>query len=1092
MTRKYLLAIALCVLVAGSGPFAQGQRNGIRRVARPHANRYIVAMAGQDDPEAVGLQLAAPRGGRVHHVFRNGFRGFAVQMTAVQAASLATDPRVAYVEEDGTVTAYDTQAAPINWGLDRLDQHTLPLDGTYRYTPYTTQVHAFVIDTGIRPTHVEFGGRADIAGDFVDDDNNPATPAGNDDADPTRPDGADCSGHGTHVAGIIGGELAGVAKQSLLHSFRVLGCDGSGSFSAVIAAIDAVIADGRRPAVINMSLGGDPSLALDDAVRRAVSAGITVVVAAGNSGVDASSTSPARVAEAITVGATDGNDARAGWSNYGAVLDVFAPGVSIVSSWPSSDTDYGALSGTSMASPHVAGVVALYLAKQGNTSPANVRTALISGAVSGTVVAPGAGSPNLLANSEFTLTSTPSLGATATFVRADTITQGNWKGAYGADGYAIVGDSASYPGHASVSMASAASWVWATASTDVRALQRAGNGRVAGTWYAGDSFTIDVAWSDAVVHQVALYALDWDTGGGRRERVDVLDAGSGATLDTRLMSGFQNGQYLVWAVSGHVVIRVTNSGGLNAVVSGLFFDGGAPPAPTPPAITSAPVSQTIAAGQSATLSVSASGTAPLAYQWYAGPSGDTRTPIAGATASTYTTPALTASASYWVRVSNTQGSADSATATVTVAASAAPQVSFLRSDATTQGSWKGTYGADGYAVVGDVVTYPSYATMAGTNAASWVWDGAPTDVRALQRTGSGRVAGTWYAPSAFTIDVAVSDGAVHQVALYCLDWDQNGRRERIDVVDPASGAVLDTRLMSGFQNGQYLAWAISGHVAIRVTNVAGVNAVVSGLFFDGGAPPAPTPPAITSNPASQTIAAGQSATLSVSANGTAPLAYQWYAGESGDTRAPIAGATASTYTTPALTASASYWARVSNAQGSADSATATVTVMASAAPQVSFLRSDATTQGTWKGPYGTDGYAVVGDVARYPPYATMAVTNAASWVWDSAPNDVRALQREGNGRVAGTWYATTSFTVDVVTNDEAAHQVALYLLDWDQNGRWERVDVIDPASGAVLDTRTIGGFQNGQYLVWTISGHVIFRITNVGGVNAVLSGFFFN
>ena len=386
MSRKLLVIVAVCLLYASSAPIAQRGRGVIRRVARPHANRYIVTLAGQDDPEAVGTETAAIRGGRLRHVFRHSIKGFAIAMTEAQATIVAADPRVAYVEEDGTVTALDTEVSPPSWGLDRLDQPTLPLDNTYSYTTYGTPVHVHVIDTGVRVSHVEFGGRASIAGDWV-----------------TPPNGGqDCSGHGTHVAATIAGSTTGVSKQALVHGYRVLDCGGEGSLSSVIAALDAVAADPRRPAVVNMSLGGDATQSLDDAVRRVIAAGIPVVVAAGNANADAAGESPARVPEAITVGATDDSDTRAGFSNFGPLLDLFAPGVSILSASNASDTEYTWKSGTSMAAPHVTGVVAQYLAKVGNQTPAAVRNALVAAADNGVVIDPGAGSPNLLVNSTFT------------------------------------------------------------------------------------------------------------------------------------------------------------------------------------------------------------------------------------------------------------------------------------------------------------------------------------------------------------------------------------------------------------------------------------------------------------------------------------------------------------------------------------------------------------------------------------------------------------------------------------------------------------------------------------------------------------------
>jgi subtilisin family serine protease len=394
-------AIALVILCAVSAQvaFAQG-RSEIRRARRPIPDQYVVVLAA-DDPDAVAAQTASLFGGRVKHIYRNALRGFAIRLSAAAAAALANDPRVRHIEEDGRVDIADTQVSP-PWGLDRIDDRVLPLNGSYEYPLPATTVYVHVVDTGIRPSHVEFGGRAFIAGDYVDDDlDGDPLDVGNDDGDPAVPDGADCHGHGTHVAGTIGGTTYGVAKNVVLYAYRTLDCTGEGTISSIIAAVDAITADVRRPAVANMSLGGDPSDALDEAVRRSIAAGVTYVVAAGNEGTNASSMSPARVGEAITVGATDASDTRPTWSNFGPFLDIFAPGVSIRSAWHTSDTATAVASGTSMAAPHTAGVAALYLGLAGDKSPTEVRDAIVLAGTPGVVGNPGTDSPNLLLYSGF-------------------------------------------------------------------------------------------------------------------------------------------------------------------------------------------------------------------------------------------------------------------------------------------------------------------------------------------------------------------------------------------------------------------------------------------------------------------------------------------------------------------------------------------------------------------------------------------------------------------------------------------------------------------------------------------------------------------
>ena len=414
MKRTLIALLTVFTALAADSAWAQN----IRRHANAIPNQYIVVLASTDDPEAIGLETQSLYAGRLGHVYRRALKGFAIRLTPAAAAALARDPRVNYVEEDGIVQATNLQTSP-PWGLDRIDQRNLPLDSAYIYPAFQTQVYVHVIDTGVRTTHVDFGGRAFNAGDTVDDDNNPNTPPGNDDGNPGTPDGADCNGHGTHVAGTIAGATYGVAKNAIILSHRVLNCAGQGTNSSVVAALDAVTADLRRPAVANMSLGGSPSSALDQAVRNSIMAGVTYVVAAGNDAVDASAQSPARVAEAITVGATSTNDVRAGFSNFGPLLDVFAPGTGIISAGISSDTASASLSGTSMASPHVAGVAALYMEQVGTKTPTEVQNAIVAAATLGVVGSEGTGSPNRLLYSGFTI----QLGASPDGTMVPTATQ---------------------------------------------------------------------------------------------------------------------------------------------------------------------------------------------------------------------------------------------------------------------------------------------------------------------------------------------------------------------------------------------------------------------------------------------------------------------------------------------------------------------------------------------------------------------------------------------------------------------------------------------------------------------------------------------
>jgi hypothetical protein len=509
----------------------------------------------------------------------------------------------------------------------------------------------------------------------------------------------------------------------------------------------------------------------------------------------------------------------------------------------------------------------------------------------------------------------PSSGS-ATFITLDTTTQGTWKGAYGAEGYAINSDVTSYPSYAQVAITNSLTYVWNQSTQDPRALQTGtATHRIASTWYSADTFTIDLNMTDGATHHVALYAVDWDDHDTRTQTVEVRDL-IGTLLDRRNLSTFGNGQYLVWNLSGHVRLKVINTGP-NAVVSGIFFDHGDPALPPPPSPSS--------------------------------------------------------------------GSA-----------------TFIKLDAATKGTWKGTYGTEGYTVHSDVTSYPGYAQVTVSNALDYVWTQSTQDTRALQKgNAADRIASTWYTQGAFTIDLNLTDGAVHQVAFYAVDWDDNNTRTQIVEVRDTGGTLLDSRALSTFGDGQYLVWNLRGHVQIKVINT-GPDAVISGIFFGpGGAVPPPP----------------------------------------------------------------------------SDSAT--------------FITLDTATRGTWKGTYGADGYRIHSDVTSYPTYAQVTVSGNRDYVWNPSTHDPRALQK-GNGfdRIASTWYTEGSYTIDVNLTDGAAHQVALYAVDWDDNNtRTQTVEVRD-LNGALLDRRNLSAFGSGQYLVWSLRGHVHITVINTGP-NAVISGIFF-
>ncbi|MGW4132850.1 S8 family peptidase [Amycolatopsis japonica] len=390
-----LAGVTAAVATFGAGAANADQQGEIRGAGAANAvgGSYIVVLK----PTAVGQGVAAASeitanvaakaqgltgqyGTTLSRTFGSALNGFSIKADEAAAKRLAADPQVAYVVQNKTFKISETQDNPPSWGLDRVDQADLPLDNKYTYPVKADNVTAYVIDTGVRGSHKDFGDRATGGKDFVDNDDTPN----------------DEHGHGTHVAGTIGGTDHGLAKGVKIVGVRVLDANGSGTTEGVVAGVDWVAANATGPSVANMSLGGGADDALDAAVKGAIDKGVTFALAAGNESSDAGTTSPARVKEAITVAASDKTDKQASFSNYGSVVDLYAPGVDITSTWGTGDDATNTISGTSMASPHVAGAAALYLSAHPDATPAQVAEGLVAAAADGKISNPTGGTANKL------------------------------------------------------------------------------------------------------------------------------------------------------------------------------------------------------------------------------------------------------------------------------------------------------------------------------------------------------------------------------------------------------------------------------------------------------------------------------------------------------------------------------------------------------------------------------------------------------------------------------------------------------------------------------------------------------------------------
>jgi len=680
----------------------------------------------------------------------------------------------------------------------------------------------------------------------------------------------------------------------------------------------------------------------------------------------------------------------------------------------------------------------------------------------------------------------------------NTTTEGKWQGVYGGDGYSLAQSSQNLPSYATFSVQNQTNYTWNPSTSDPRALAiPGGTGGIAATWYSLSMFNLDVNITDGHSHQVALYAVDWD-GIGRAETIQIVDAVTNAVLDSESISNFSNGVYLVWNMSGHVKINVTETSG-NAVISGVFFGGSS----GTESVSVSPSSANLGAGGTQQFTATIHNGTNQAVTWTisaVSPTNGATGSFSGTTAGLYTAPAtLTGAETVTVKATLADGTSGTATVNLSTGTTGGGTSAIFvpPPDTTTGGSWEGVYGSDGTALAGVTPqNVPSYATFAVQNAANYTWASTTTDPRAPQTgIGTGRIASVWYS-NGFSLDVNFTDGGTHQFALYAVDWDSGGRTETIQVVDAATNNQLDVETLSNFTNGVYLVWNISGHVKINVTAVTGSNALVNGVFFGGGSS---TTESVSVSPGSVNLGAGGTQQFTATIHNGANQAVTWTVSAvnpANGATGSFSGTTAGLYTAPAtLTGAETVTVKATLADGTSGTATVNLsTGTTGGGATATFVPPpDTTTGGSWEGVYGSDGTALAGVTPQnVPSYATFALQNQITYTWASTTTDPRALQTGvGTGRIAAAWYNPATFSLDVNFTDGGTHQFALYAVDWDSSNRTETIQVVDAATNNQLDVETLSNFTNGVYLVWKISGHVKINVTKTGSSNALINGVFF-